>query len=225
MFQEIKHLCSYGVQTGAQVRGSLNGAPTLTCQDGSPSPNRHGASPHVAGFSSPRGIPSGPMPPSCPNHLLLGSLPQPLMLALPQPLSTQIHPSSHQTQYLKSVWSVDLARISCLKIAEQELLTQGWLSGYRKPGWFWSGLIQHPVPSAWRKNSVPGVPWPQASLLVRGQVPSPEELMLLNCDVGEDSWESLGLQGDPTSPSWRKSTLNIQWKDWCWNWSSNTLAT
>ena len=27
-----------------------------------------------------------------------------------------------------------------------------------------------------------------------------EELMLLNCDVGEDSCESLGLQGDPTSP-------------------------
>ena len=28
-----------------------------------------------------------------------------------------------------------------------------------------------------------------------------EELMLLNCDVGEDSWESLRLKGDPTSPS------------------------
>ena len=27
------------------------------------------------------------------------------------------------------------------------------------------------------------------------------ELMLLNCGIGEDSWESLGLQGDPTSPS------------------------
>ena len=27
------------------------------------------------------------------------------------------------------------------------------------------------------------------------------ELMLLNCGVGEDSGESLGLQGDPTSPS------------------------
>ena len=26
------------------------------------------------------------------------------------------------------------------------------------------------------------------------------KLMLLNCGVGEDSWESLGLQGDPTSP-------------------------
>ena len=25
--------------------------------------------------------------------------------------------------------------------------------------------------------------------------------MFLNCGVGEDSWESLGLQGDPTSPS------------------------
>ena len=25
--------------------------------------------------------------------------------------------------------------------------------------------------------------------------------MLLNCGVGEDSWESLGLQGDPSSPS------------------------
>ena len=29
---------------------------------------------------------------------------------------------------------------------------------------------------------------------------STEELMPLNCGVGEDSWESLGLQGDPTSP-------------------------
>ena len=48
--------------------------------------------------------------------------------------------------------------------------------------------------------------------------------MLLNCGVGEDSWESLGLQGDPTNPSYRKSVLNIHWKDWCWSWSSNTLA-
>ena len=49
--------------------------------------------------------------------------------------------------------------------------------------------------------------------------------MLLNSSVGEDSWESLGLQGDPTSPSWRKLVLNIHWKDWCWSWNSNTLAT
>ena len=38
-------------------------------------------------------------------------------------------------------------------------------------------------------------------------------------------WESLGLEADQTSPSYRKSVLNIHWKDWCWSWSSNTLAT
>ena len=32
---------------------------------------------------------------------------------------------------------------------------------------------------------------------------STEELMLFNYGVGEDSWESLGLQGDPTRPFWR----------------------
>ena len=49
--------------------------------------------------------------------------------------------------------------------------------------------------------------------------------MLLNYSVGEDSWESLGLQGDPTSPSWRRSVLGIHWKDWCWGWNSSILAT
>ena len=38
--------------------------------------------------------------------------------------------------------------------------------------------------------------------------------MLINCGVGEDSWEFLEQQ-DQTSQSWRKSTLNIHWKDWC----------
>ena len=28
----------------------------------------------------------------------------------------------------------------------------------------------------------------------------------------------------PVHPK-RKSVLNIHWKDWCWSWSSNTLAT
>jgi len=43
---------------------------------------------------------------------------------------------------------------------------------------------------------------------------SAEELMLLNCGVGEDSWESLGLQGDPTSPFWRRSALGFLWREW-----------
>ena len=48
---------------------------------------------------------------------------------------------------------------------------------------------------------------------------------MLYCGIGEDSWESLGLKGDQTSQSYRKSTQYIHWKDWCWNWSSNNLAT
>ena len=52
-----------------------------------------------------------------------------------------------------------------------------------------------------------------------------EELMVLNCGVGKDSWASLGLQGDQTSQSYRKSVLGVHWKDWCWRWSSNILAT
>ena len=54
---------------------------------------------------------------------------------------------------------------------------------------------------------------------------STEELMLLNYSVGEDSWESLGLQGDPTSPFWRRSALGFLWKEWCYSWNSSTLAT
>ena len=50
-------------------------------------------------------------------------------------------------------------------------------------------------------------------------------LNCMNCAVGEDSWESLGLQGDPTSPCWRRSVLDVHWKDWCWGWNSKTLAT
>ena len=40
-----------------------------------------------------------------------------------------------------------------------------------------------------------------------------------------DSLESLGLHGDPTSPSWRRSVLAVHWKDWCQSWNSNTLTT
>ena len=54
---------------------------------------------------------------------------------------------------------------------------------------------------------------------------SAKELMLLNCGVGEDSWESLGLQGDATSPFWRRSALGFLWREWCWSWNSRTLAT
>ena len=37
--------------------------------------------------------------------------------------------------------------------------------------------------------------------------------MLLNCGIGEDSWESLGLQGDPTSPKGNQSWIFIERTD------------
>ena len=35
----------------------------------------------------------------------------------------------------------------------------------------------------------------------------------------------LDSKENKTSLTWEKSVLNIHWKDWCWSWSSNTLAT
>ena len=49
-------------------------------------------------------------------------------------------------------------------------------------------------------------------------------VVLSNFSVGEDSWESW-LQGDPTSPSQRKSVLGVHWKDWYWSWNPSTLAS
>ena len=43
--------------------------------------------------------------------------------------------------------------------------------------------------------------------------------------VGEYPWKPLGLQEDQISQSYRTSILNIHWRDWCWNWSANALAT
>ena len=37
--------------------------------------------------------------------------------------------------------------------------------------------------------------------------------------------KTLESQRDPTSPSERKSVLNIHWKDWSWIWNFNTLDT
>ena len=54
---------------------------------------------------------------------------------------------------------------------------------------------------------------------------SAKESMLLNCGVGEDSWVSLGLQGYPTSPFWRRSVLGFLWREWLRSWNSSTLAT
>ena len=49
--------------------------------------------------------------------------------------------------------------------------------------------------------------------------------MLLNCGVGEllrVPWTAKKIQ--PVHPK-SKAVLNDHWKDWCWSWNSNTLAT
>ena len=80
--------------------------------------------------------------------------------------------------------------------------SQTWLSNWTEWGWMqWSLFFE-----CWVLSQL----FHSLSLSSRGfLVPfhflwrklNTEELMLLNCDVGQDSWESLGLQGDPTSPS------------------------
>ena len=50
-------------------------------------------------------------------------------------------------------------------------------------------------------------------------------LVLLTFGVGEDCWESLGLQGDPTQSILKEISPGCCWKDWCWSWNSNPLAT
>ena len=60
---------------------------------------------------------------------------------------------------------------------------------------------------------------------------STEELMLLDCGVGEDSWESLELQGDPTSPKGNQSWIFIGRTDveaetpilWPPDWKTDSL--
>ena len=41
----------------------------------------------------------------------------------------------------------------------------------------------------------------------------------------KNDYHDTNEQGDPTRPSSRRSVLGVHWKDWCWSWNSNTLAT
>ena len=51
-----------------------------------------------------------------------------------------------------------------------------------------------------------------------------KDLMPLKCGAREESWKSFGQQGDQTSQSLGRSTLNIHWKDWCLSWSYRILV-
>ena len=53
---------------------------------------------------------------------------------------------------------------------------------------------------------------------------SAEELMLLNCGAGEDSWESLELQGDPLQSILKEISPGCSLEGLYWSWNSSTLA-
>ena len=62
-----------------------------------------------------------------------------------------------------------------------------------------------------RDVTLPSVP--VVKVMVFPVVMYTKKLMPSNCGAGEDSWKSLGQQGEQTSQSYGRSTLNIYWKD------------
>ena len=48
--------------------------------------------------------------------------------------------------------------------------------------------------------------------------------MLFNCGVGEDSWRVPWI-ARISNQSILNEISPVNWKDWCWSWNANTLAT
>ena len=73
--------------------------------------------------------------------------------------------------------------------------------------------------------------WPGPTLCMPGSSQSTSiqgkmfQRQLMSQKIRSLGYESLGLQGDPTSPFWRRLVLGVLWKEWCWSWNSSTLAT
>ena len=53
---------------------------------------------------------------------------------------------------------------------------------------------------------------------------STKELMLLNCDVGEDSLRVPWTGRRSNQSILKEISLGVHWRDWCWSWNSNILA-
>ena len=88
--------------------------------------------------------------------------------------------------------------------------------------WCWRRLLRVPwtarrsTSQSWRKSTL-NIHWKDWCLSWNSNALATwcQQLMLLNRGVGEDSWESLGLHRDPTSPFGRRSVLGVLWKEWC----------
>ena len=77
-----------------------------------------------------------------------------------------------------------------------------WKEGYYKPRWYIKKQRQYFANKGPFSQSY-GFSSSHVWMMRAGWYKrlSTEELMVLNCGVGEDSWESLGLQGDQASQS------------------------
>ena len=90
-------------------------------------------------------------------------------------------------------------------------------AGWEGPSLFIQGFSKHgPQDNFWLSVDEHGLMWALMHmfqcLVNYSRKLSTEELMLLDCGVGEDSWNSLGLQGEPTNLS-QRSVLGVHWKD------------
>ena len=89
-------------------------------------------------------------------------------------------------------------------------------------------LLLPPIPPSIRlfsSESTLHMRWPKYWSLSFSIIPSKEIPGLISFRIDWLDLLAVQGQGDPTYPSWRKSVLDIHWKDWCWSWNSNTLAT
>ena len=144
-----------------------------------------------------------------------------------QPIKKQRHYFSNKCQSSQSygfssshvwMWKLDYKTAEKVKVklfSHVQLFGTPWTIAYQASlsiGFsrqeYWSGL-PFPSPGDLPNPGIePGSPALQADTLpseppwalIKKKL-SAKELMLLNCGVGKDSWESFGLQGDPTSPS------------------------
>ena len=72
----------------------------------------------------------------------------------------------------------------------------------------------------WFDPWVRKIPWKRAW--------QPTLIFLPGASLGQRSlvgYVPKGCKESDTAEAWIFTTLNIHWKDWCWSWSSNTLAT
>ena len=103
-------------------------------------------------------------------------------------------------------WKVKVKSLSCVW-----LFATPWIAAYQAPpsmGFsrqeYWSGL---PLPSL--KESWAWKNWYFWTVVLEKTLVSP-----LDCKI-----QPINPQGNLGFP------MNIHWKDWCWRWNSNTLAT